>query len=57
MKQVLNWHPEDTTIGGILDNYALVDLRKNPYPADDLKVAIKSLANATDAFRILGVYR
>ena len=50
------FEPEDTTIGGILDNYALLRLPE-PYPADDLKLRMKSLVSAVDAFRAIGIYR
>ena len=48
---------EDTTISGIMSKYRYIDLSDDPIPADDLKVAVKSLASATDAFRIVGVYQ
>ena len=50
------WNPEDTTISGILDNYALLMLPET-YPADDLKLRMKSLVSAVDAFRAIGIYR
>lgn len=50
------WQPEDTTIGGILDNYAFLRFPE-PFPADALKLEMKSLASATDAFRAIGVYK
>ena len=50
------FEPEDTTIGGILDNYALLKLPE-PYPADSLKLRMKSLVSAVDAFRAIGIYR
>jgi hypothetical protein len=49
--------PEDTTQCGIVDNYRYIDLSDEPIPADDLKVAVKDIASATDAFRIVGVYQ
>lgn len=51
-----SFHPELTTIGGILDNYVLIKLPEK-YPADSLKLRMKSLASATDAFRAIGIYR
>lgn len=47
---------EDTVVHAITDNYRYIDCLDDPIPADDLKVAIKSLA-ATDAVRIIGIYR
>jgi len=47
---------EDTVIHAITDNYRYIDLLDDPIPADDLKVAIKSVA-ATDAVRIIGIYK
>lgn len=48
---------EDVLALGVLDNYRYIDLAEDPVPADDLKVAVKSQSAATDAFRIIGVYR
>lgn len=48
---------EDTVVWGILDNYRYIDLSDDPIPADDLKVAVKSLVSATDAVRFIGVYQ
>ena len=56
IKDGKNWEVENTVIDGILANYRLLDFRDDPYPADSLKVAVKSLV-ATDAFRLVGVYR
>jgi len=47
---------EDTVVWAILDNYRFIDFSDDPIPADDLKVAIKSLVSATDAVRLIGVY-
>jgi len=47
---------EDTVLEAIIDNYRYLDLKDDPMPADDLKVAIKSRASATDAVRLIGVY-
>jgi hypothetical protein len=48
--------PDDTTMYAVTKYYRFIDLSSDPIPADDLKVAVKSLASATDAFRILGIY-
>jgi len=47
---------EDTVLEAIIDSYRYLDLKDDPIPADDLKVAIKSRASATDAVRLIGVY-
>jgi hypothetical protein len=47
---------DDATMYAIVKNYRYIDFSNDPIPADDLKVAVKSLASATDAFRIVGVY-
>lgn len=51
------FNAEETTGLGVADNYRWLDLRDDPVPADKLKIAVKSLASATDAFRALGMYR
>jgi len=48
---------EDTVLEAVLDNYRYIDMKDDPIPADDLKVAIKSMASATDAVRLIGVYQ
>jgi len=57
MKGILNHDVEDTAIGAILDNYAYCDFRDDPIPADDLKLAIKSISSATDNARLIGLFR
>jgi hypothetical protein len=47
---------DDASMYAIVKNYRYIDLSNDPIPADDLKVAVKSLVSATDAFRIVGVY-
>lgn len=47
---------EDTVVHAITDNYRYIDLKDDPIPADDLKIAVKSVA-ATDAVRIIGIYQ
>jgi hypothetical protein len=47
---------EDAVVHAVTDNYRYIDLLDDPIPADDLKVAFKSVA-ATDAVRFIGVYR
>lgn len=51
------YNAEETTGLGVADNYRYVNFRDDPIPASNLKVALKSYSAATDAFRILGVYR
>jgi len=47
---------EDSVLELILENYRFIDLLDDPIPADDLKVAIKSIT-ATDAVRLIGIYK
>lgn len=47
---------EDTLVHGIADNYRYLDFRKDPIPADDLKISFKSVA-ATDTVRFIGVFQ
>lgn len=48
---------EDTVVHAILTHYRYIDLWDEPIPADQLKIAFKSKAAATDAVRVIGVYR
>lgn len=48
---------ENTTLQAILTKYRYIDMWDEPLPADQLKIAFKSLATATDAVRCIGIYR
>lgn len=47
---------ENAVVQAILTKYRYIDLWDEPIPADQLKIAFKSLA-ATDAVRVIGIFR
>ena len=47
-------YPRDSTIRGVVDNYILIDLRKNPIPAGE-RVRLKIVSDDTNAVRIIPI--